>query len=268
MKKINLANIDLTKLPQLNDSPHLESDLYHNDEIVYKIFKNFDEYKINKKQRKIELLRDGNSLPNVLMPIDNLYFNDTFFGYTMKYIMDSITLFNFNARSKDIKIFLQILTTISKSLKEMHQDPRDIIIGDLNFDNIILDKNYNPYFCDIDSCKINGLLNETNPAIVVSYLKNRRISNIDTNRNKDRLSLLLSTLYMIFKKHIDELSIYEFDKKAEHLETLRNIRNLILEIKKYQNIPEVPYIHELISPSDIETKKETIKINPRKRLQP
>lgn len=267
MGRINLANIDLSKLPQINSSPHLESDLYHDEEIVYKIFKNFDEYIITKKQRKIELLRDGNELPNVIMPIDDLYFDETFFGYTMKYIINSISLYDFNKVSKDIKLFLQILLKISKSIEEIHHDPRDIAIGDLNFDNIILDNSFNPYITDSDSFKIAGLLNETNPAIIDSYIKNRGISNIDINQNTDKLSLILWTIYMIFKKHIDEISMYEFDKKAEYLETLRNMRTLILEMKKYRKIPNTPYLHELIADNDITKVRKVLQVNARKRIR-
>lgn len=266
MERINLANIDLRKLSQINSSQHLESDLYHDDELVYKIFKDFSEYKIRKKQKKIEILRDGNPLPNVVMPIDDLFFNDAFFGYTMKYIKNSLPLADFNKISKDIRIFFQILITVSKSVEEIHSDPREIIIGDLNFDNIIIDRSFNPYIVDFDSSKIGRLLNETNPAIIASYQKRRNIKNIDINQNSDKFSLLLWTLFMIFKKNLADISLYEIDEKAERLETLKNAREFILTMKKSKDIPEVPYIHELISNNDLQTSKSVIQVKTRKRI--
>ena len=267
MAKIDLENIDLRKLHQINSKQHLESNLFHNQEHIYKIFKDLSIYQTMKKQRKIELLKDGENLENVIMPKDELFYQNEFIGYTMEYIKNSIPLFDFNKRSKDISLFLKILLIVSKSLEKIHQDPRNILVGDLNFDNIIIDKDFNPYFVDFDSCKIKGLENEAIPAILGSYLLNRNIIKVDTTKNTDKFSLLLCTLYMIFKKHIDVVSIYQYDQKSEKIETLKNIREFILEMKKNEKVPEVPYLHEIISPIDIHSKKTITHIKSRKRIQ-
>lgn len=268
MGKIELNSIDFSKLHKIDSQYHAESELFHDYKIAYKIFKGLSEYKLKKKQRKIELLADGPSLASTVMPIDEIFDKMSFSGSTMKYIDESISLFDFNKRSRDIHLFFQILMILSKSVQEIHQDPRDIIIGDLNFDNVIIDKNFNPYIIDIDSCQIDGLINETFPAILQLYYHIRGIKIMETTRNNDRLSLILCTLYVIFKKDIDSISVYDFDEKAERIQTLRNMRGFILETKKFQGIPEVPYIHELIAPGDIEIKKSNVKANTRKRIKP
>ena len=267
MGRIDLENIDLRKLQQINSKQHLESDLFHDKEFAYKIFKDLSIYQIIKKERKMELLQDGECLPNVVMPIDKLFYQNQFRGYTMEYVKNSIPLFDFNKRSKDIGLFLKTLLIVSQSLEKIHQDPRNILVGDLNFDNIIIDKDFNPYFVDFDSCKIKELENETIPAILGSYLLNRNIIKVETTKNTDKFSLLLCTLYMIFKKHIDTVSMYQYDKKTERIETLKNIREFVLEMKKFEKVPEVPYLHEIISSSDIQSKKTITHIKSRKRIQ-
>lgn len=252
MERINLESIDFNKLHQINSKYHAESNLFYDEETIYKIFMNLPTYSRDKKQRKIQLLQEGDALSNVIMPIDELFYQGIFTGYTMEYIKGSIPLFDINKRSRDINLFFHIVSIISKSLEEIHHDPRDILVGDLNFDNIIIDKFFNPYFIDFDSCQIDGILNEQIPAMLNYYLLNRDITKVDTTRNTDRFNLLLCTLYTIFKKHIDAVSMYQYDKKAEKVETLRNLREFVLETKKFARIPEVPYLHEIISPRDIE----------------
>lgn len=259
MERIELGNINFGKVYMIKTKYHLESDLYHDNETAYKIFKILPKKQLARKQRKIELLHDGEALPNVVMPKAEIFSEDFFFGYTMDYIKDSINLGDFTQRSKDINLFFQTLSTISKSVEQIHRDPRKIMIGDLNSNNIIIDKDFNPRFVDIDSCQINGLRNETIPASLALYLKNRSINYIDTTKESDKFSLLLCSLFVIFKKHVDKISMSDFDEKAEKIETLRNMRTLVLEIKRNQQLSEVPYVHELIASNDLQLKKQLIK---------
>lgn len=246
MERINLQYINLRKLKKINSMQCLESDLFHNNTIVYKIYKNMPLSDMTTKERKIELLDDGAKLPNVVMPIDKLLYSDDFFGYTMKYINDSIPLFDFNINNKNINVLFNILNKISKSLTKIHSDPRNIIVSDLHFDNILIDRNYNPYFIDFDSCQIDGIDADTIPMMLHSYLQNRKIQTVDISQNSDKLCLLLCTLGMLFGKHIDEVKEYEIDKKTEQIKNLKDTKELILEIKNSKTMPTVPYLHELI----------------------
>lgn len=90
MKRIELRDINFTKLKEIDCEYHFEADLFHDNNKAYKIFNKSPRYKLVKKERKIELLHDGVKLPNVVMPIDKLYNGSSFKGYTMKYIRDSI----------------------------------------------------------------------------------------------------------------------------------------------------------------------------------
>ena len=48
--------------------------------------------------------------------------------------------------------------------------------------------------------------------------------------------------------------MYEYDKKAEQIKTLKNIRSLVLDMRKTKKIPTVPYLDELIITSDTQSK--------------
>lgn len=179
------------------------------------------------------------------------FLDNRFEGYTMDYIPKSQTLYQYFHQNKNVSLLLNVLNTISCSVKEIHQDPRNIVISDLHTENIIIDKVLNPHIIDIDSCKIDGIKNETIPMSLIRYLSNRGlsslISKVETTANTDKLCLLLMTVGLIFNKHIDKISMYEYDKKAEKIKMLNDLKQLVLEVKRSSTIPEVPYIHELIS---------------------
>lgn len=252
MNQIYLENIDLSKLNPVDGTKHKESTLFRDKTTVYKIFDDLYESERQCKQTKIELLANGKTLPITVMPRDVLvygFLNNRFEGYTMDYIMKSQTLYKAFLNREDIQLLFQILNIISTSLEEIHQDPRNIVISDLHATNIIVDRNLNPYIVDIDSCKIDGIKNEVIPISLKYYLSNRNLysstDSVETTANTDRLCLLMTTLGLIFNTHLDRISIYEYDEKAEKIDILKNIRELILNIKNSSTIPTVPYFHEL-----------------------
>lgn len=255
MERIDLDIIDLETLSKMKCKDNIESDLYRDEELVYKIFKDFKDLEksvLDKKERKIELLHDGIPLPRSVMPKDKLTEKDIFGGYRMKYIAYSQTLYSLFKETNDINLFFQILLIVSQTVEEIHLDPRNIIVGDLHFGNILVDKNFNPYFIDLDSCGIDGISNETTPGTLNTYRYNREIKDFNATKNSDRLCLVLCTLGLLFKHHIDFVSMREFDKKAEQIETLRNMRELVDDIKKYSSMPQILYIHEFIASSDLQ----------------
>ena len=269
MEKIELNQISLEKLRKISGKKNLESNIYHDGSIAYKIFKNMSKEALDIKERKIELLDAGDPLPKTVMPISKIVSGDLFSGYSLKYIKDTRTLYVLYTKTKDINLFFQILSIVSETVEKIHQDPRNIIIGDLHLDNILVDNDFNPYFIDIDSCQIDRIPNETIPSSLGVYRYNRALDWLDATKSQDRLCLVLCSLGLIFKKHIDFVSLREYDKKAEEIETLRNMRELVLEIKKSKGIPNMPYIHELIASSDTVRRPNTrkkIQVNIRKRI--
>lgn len=258
MEIIRERDIDFSNLKKLKCDVNSESRLYYDEDTIYKMFKNLSFKHLRRKQKKIELLSDGAVLNSVVMPNQQILKGFVLSGYTMDYINDSLPLFEFTRRSQNVYVFLQLVRRLSLSLKEIHNDPRNIIVGDLSFSNIIFDDDFKHYFVDFDSCMIDGISSDRICFLLSDYINKRGKYRIDINENTDRLSLILCTLYTIFLKQIDEISMYDFDMVADKVEMLKNMRNIVLEIKKYGKIiPDVPYLDEIIPITKI---KKQIKI--------
>lgn len=261
MNRVNITNIENMGLEELRVDVHSESNLYRKDNICYKKF-NFKDVSAlvqRRKEKKIEIISKLGTIPHAIMPIDKLIemINGRmlFTGYSMEFI-NGITLYNL-CRNGSIELLLILLKAISKTLKQIHKNPCRIVFGDFNFHNILISNimgsldEIDYHFCDFDGIQIGNLTCERIPLITKDYSEYKEVR-LKINKNYDRLSCLLSFLSLVFGKSILDTSMYEFDMECERLETLRELRSLVLEIKdiRKKNI-EIPYMFEVISDKDI-----------------
>lgn len=249
MKILDIRDIDFEKLKIVDNVFASESSLYYDDKLFYKLFDNLSN--VSRKREKLLLLNNGEKISNVVIP--NILINnmDKLYGCAMDNIIDSLALVKY----RNTDIYSELLYNVSVSLKNIHNDPRNIVIGDFHFNNVIIDKNNNHYFIDIDSCMIDGILQDRTPSSLVKYLKNRGYFNTDVNTKTDKLCMFLSIINSLFSKDIDSISIEEYDKKSEELLLLREIRKYILEIKSNnKNIIELPYLCDVISCNELKSK--------------
>lgn len=249
MEILDIRDIDFSKLTIVDNVFSSESSLYYDDTLFYKLFDNLSN--ISRKKEKLLLLNDGNSIDNVVIPNILINNRNILYGCAMNNIIDSLALVKY--RNSDIYSYL--LYNVSVTLKNIHNDPRNIVIGDFHFNNIIIDKNNNHYFIDIDSCKIDRLLQDRTPSSLIRYLKNRGYFNTDVNTKTDKLCMFLSIINSLFSKDIDSISMEEYDKKSDELLMLRKIREYILEIKNNsKSIPDVPYLCDVVSCNELKSK--------------
>lgn len=269
---IRLENINFKELERIHCKSNSEARLYTDGKICYKIFwrERYAPWQLIGKYKKINILAKipENSLDSIVLPIDKIINKKgAMFGYTMKFIPDSQTLMSF--KPEDALLVSKILYEVSQSVRKIHQDSRNIIISDLHFHNIILDKNLRHYFVDFDSCSIRGIPNEAAPTFLSSYeqlidssryriLKEtiRELkgyaSYTETSQKTDRLCLILATLDYFFGKSIISISESDYDKKSEEIPFLNNMKSYFLYLKKYPKGLEVPYLDEFIpEPSKI-----------------
>lgn len=258
MEKIYFDDINFSYLSKQKGTHNKENILFHNKDTIYKFFVTLLDYERDQKQEKIEILHNEEISPMIIHPKEQIIcerLNNRFEGYTMDYIKSSKTLYKAFVKNKRLNILLPILVTISKSLEEIHSSPMNIVISDLNAENIIIDKDYKPYIIDIDSCKISNIKNDSIPTTLKYYLLNRNlfrsIEETETTKNTDKLSFLMMTLGLIFNKHVDDISMSQYDKVAERIVILQIMREIVLEMKKSTTIPEVPYFHEIITANDL-----------------
>lgn len=264
---IRLENINFKELERIHCKSNSEARLYTDGKICYKIFwrERYAPWQLIGKYKKINILAKipENSLDSVVLPIDKIINKKgAMFGYTMKFIPDSQTLMSF--KPEDALLVAKILYEVSQSVRKIHQDSRNIIISDLHFHNIILNKKLHHHFVDFDSCSIGGIPNEVAPKFLSSYeqlvdssrcrvLKEtiRKLKGYaaytETSQKTDRLCLILATLNYLFGKSIISISESDYDKKSEEIPFLNNMKSYFLYLKKYPKGLEVPYLDEFIS---------------------
>lgn len=239
--------MDFKRLYRLKCRANSESNLYYDGENLYKIFKGLVPWQLRRKEIKIEMLGDGAKIDNVILPESKIVNGSLISGYSMRYVKESLILFEFAKRGKNINDFLRIVYEVSLTLRKIHNDPRNIVVGDLSFSNIIFDKNFNHYFVDLDGCTIGDIPSERLCFLLWDYVRYRGMYRFDVDKNSDAFSLMLCTLHTIFGVGVDNISMYDYDFVSERVETLKNMRDFVIEMKKRNNfIPEVPYMDEVI----------------------
>lgn len=259
MREIIVSDNYLSGLTMLNPELHSESDLYYIDNTLYKVFVN-NGYKprefmtyLNKKEKKIDLLSNLKDIPHAILPQDKLVKMNgkrkSFTGYTMEYLDSGITLYE-ASRYLDIKSLLQLLSRISVTLKKIHKRSEGIIFGDISFYNILIteiESVLDYFFIDFDGVLIGKDFKNDRIALLTKDYTEYRSVRLKINKNFDRLTFLLCFLESIFNKTITEVSMYQYDEMSERIEILRDLRNLIIELKKTEGtVPDIPYFHEIL----------------------
>lgn len=244
MEKISIRDLDFNKLTYKNYHNE-ESDIYIGDNKLYKLFKYFDYEQLENKEKKIELLNNKDLDKRIIIPDIIITQNDCFRGCGMDYIDNTIQLFDYKKHYSDLNNFMKIVNSVSNVLENsIHKN--NIVVCDLSFSNIIIDEKLNPYFIDFESCSIDNIEPEVISTLVYYYYRHRKIK-ININKNIDKLSLILYILYIIFRKKIENISLYEYDELKEQIYFLEELKELFLELKKQERfIPDVPYISEFI----------------------
>lgn len=245
MKILDVRDIDFCDLEML-DVLSSEGTLYFDDKLFYKFFDWV--MNINNKEKKLILLNDNYGKLNAVIPHILIKNKHSLSGCAMTYIKDANSLIEYKKEDN----FISLLNDVSLSLMKIHNDPRNIVVGDLHFNNILVDKNMNHYFIDFDSCMVDGIPQDRLPNSLLSYIGSRGNFDFNVNCNTDRLCMLLSFVNSLFDKNIDGLSMYEYDEKAEKIYTLKNLREYIINVRNaYNYIPYVPYLYEVISKKDL-----------------
>ncbi len=228
-----------------------ESNIFVKKNLVYKIFKDdLGKKARDRKERKVEILSGiKTKTKGLVLPIDKIVVPSgdrrIFVGYTMPFIRNSQTLFDYAVRRNNNIEYLALLSRISKTLRAIHNLPEDIVIGDLNFFNILVDKSLHHYFIDLDGAMISGMENDRVPSLTARYFATRRIPYC-VNVNTDRLTMLLYFYNSIFARDIHEVKRYEYDKRSEQIKALKDLKNLFRELKRGdRKVPHIPYLDEV-----------------------
>lgn len=259
MKEIILDDVFLQGLIELNPEVHTESNIFYKNITLYKIFtgegcrkSTLNSYFRN-KEKKIELISKFESLPHIVLPQDKLMklnkSRKLFAGYSMEFLDTAVTLSDV-CKSLDVKVLINLLNRISVSIKKIHKRNEKIVIGDLGFYNILVnlvDSIFDYFFIDFDNITIGDeFQSERISPLIKDYSEFKGIR-LKVNKNFDRLTFLFYFFDTIFDKTITEVSMYEYDEMVEHISILKDLRNLVIELKKVEGtVPSIPYFHEII----------------------
>ena len=196
MEVLDIRDIDFGKLEYL-DVFSSEGSLYYDDKLFYKMYDNLEN--IDNKEKKLLLLNDGINNFDAIVPHILIKNKLSTYGCAMDRVHEATSLIKYNKTD----IFMLLLCGVSLSLEKIHGDPRKIVVGDLHFNNILIDNNRKHYFIDFDSCKIDGIAQDRLSTNLMQYVRNRGNFKFDVDSRSDKLCMVLSLINALFGKEID-----------------------------------------------------------------
>lgn len=245
MKKIDITSINFDKVVKINDDISSESAIYHDNKMVYKIYRNFSFRELIEREIHVDETSKVTNL-RVAAPLAKLYDNGFFCGCTMAY-KKGIILSEYE-KTHSIEELKDKLIDVSLELEEIHRNRKKIVLGDINYNNVMIDEENNDFsFIDFDGVGIKRLEPMTISAPLFEYLENRCID-YQGKQNYDRLAYLLAFYQTVFHKSIDEVSEDEFEIKTDELPFLNRSRyDFKVLKKKNKTVKDMPYFHEVFS---------------------
>lgn len=150
---MNISKSEINKLNQLAEGG--EGIIYEYGSDILKTYKSH--VNISSKEKKVNALLKKSLPREVVVPKEAVYCNGKFIGYIMPRVEgDEIKTFTnkkfLTANSITTKDILGVLDSVIATVNVLHKE--GIIIGDLNDQNILVDKQKNIHFIDCDSWTI------------------------------------------------------------------------------------------------------------------
>lgn len=253
-RKLNLKNaVKITKNT-------FESDIYVKGKKAYKMYKKLRFYRypedLVRKKKKAILLEDTTS-KQIIKPDAIIYKDNKLSGIRMDYVNNLGTLYDFSKVFNDVSKLLIVAKNASLGLKEIHKDPVGIVVGDLNFYNIIFDEFLNTFYVDADSYEVGGISASSISKSFFAYCEDRGFIPMGLMEAYfDRFQFIFEFLSLLFGTNIENVTRYQYDELSEQIETLKNLRMCFKLIKKSDKIPNLPYLCDLVSDNDLEKKIE------------
>lgn len=257
MNKIDLEDIDFSLLKKMSHQGS-KSTMYEDEKLCYKILDGLYPFERDLLYKKL-MEMDGIKIDNVYFPIDIIFDGDMLVGFTLNKFKNSMSIYDrFFGQFIDFKELFIYITKSCQILREIHNN--GIICHDLSFDNILVDDSGNIAFCDLDGCYYNGydspFISMPMKKLICEYRKEEFVA----CENFDRISMLVSLYYLIYKKYLYEISKNNLCLLSKNVETLNKTMFYIDSLlNKDKEIIEVPYMDDLIVQTDdyvMDRKKE------------
>lgn len=247
MDKIKFQDINFSVLKRLQFQG-TQATIYRDGDTCFKILDGLYEEEKEVLYRKF-LDMDGIKIDNVLLPRQLIVENGKLKGYTMDYFENSMPLSDKFIRYVECKKLFNYVSKASQILRTIHQN--GIIMQDLSFENILVDKDGNVAFCDIDGCNYNGYRSPFVSILTKNFFIDYRKEKIHLSDNLDRISMMLSFYCIVYGRELQKLSKRKYHKLSDKIYTLESLREYAnVLVDKNNNISEIPYLDESIDLTD------------------
>lgn len=175
-------------------------------------------------------------------------------GNTMEYIDNAIPFYRLKEYNEDEQVYINMCINISKTLKEVHE--AGILLPDFNFSNVLVDKNLEYYFSDFDSASLDGSISSIS-SLSAYYLRKKGLLIPDKAiKEYDKISLIMQFAGILLEDNILSIREYNYDKKMEEHTILKDIKEVVFDIKSSDGIiKNIPYLHEIIEQSEKNNQK-------------
>ena len=246
MDLINIKELEFDKM-KLKPQQGTQSLVYDAGDICIKIFNSLSDEERKKTMKKLQEM-DGITIDGVLFPLDLIVENGLLKGYTMHNFKNSINMFDFYGSVKKVncKNIFNAIKKASEIVRKLHDN--NIIVQDLSFDNILVNKDENIVFTDIDSCRYKDYSSPYYSLLLYEYTNGFQNCNFPSSKEVDKLSLILATFQIIFINEIQRVTSRQYNHLSKKLNTLNNMRPYTnLEIS---SINDLPYVDSLLDTND------------------
>lgn len=248
MDKIKLNDIDFSKLKKVQTMEKQNTTFVDGDNFIKILDKLYLEEK-DVLYRKL-LVLEGVAVNNLLLP-KTLIINDSkLVGYITDDFKNSCSLIDYFGTSrfvncKDIFVALKKASII---LRDIHN--AGIIYQDVHFDNILINKEKEVKFIDIDACAYQNYTSIFIPYILKRFIDYKKENIYFRSKNMDRISFMLSFFNLMYMKEIQAITKRQYHSLSKHISTLENARLYANQLLLDNPLPDVPYLDEIINDKD------------------
>lgn len=250
MEIIKLGDINFSGFEKMRYQGD-NSTIYINGDSCIKRLDNLTlEEKGDMKRKLLEM--EGISIDGVLITKGLILDGDILDSIIIDNFKNSVNFFERFSRTRYVNC-AELFKAVKKAsliLREIHEN--GIICQDLTFSNILIDKEGNIKYCDMDGCYYNGIYSPYLSMVLKRFMIYfRKETECCMTKNTDRLSLMLSFLELVYLEEIQRISIRKYQELSSGLKTLENCKKYFeILINKRNSIPQIPYMDELIDDDD------------------
>ena len=183
----------------------------YSDDVLYKIV---DEYFFRDEiERNVDYLM-CHDVPCTVKIYDKIYFNDNFFGYSMRYLKNAVTFRTATYLKIDFDKAIDAVQCIYQAMRYLHD--RNILIGDLHLDNMMIDNCGYGYLIDLDYMVFPGDEYKFRKLYDIKYRRDGYRVSL-SSKNTDNVRAMICALSIIFGIDLESKFRYYFEINLESM---------------------------------------------------